>query len=82
MISLLLFFFTETIEEASSAKSEIDRLRDEIEKVKGENSELRDAVHSQQVKTGCICPTFIFNTVLTKGIVLCHCSRTRQVCYR
>ncbi|KAG4078158.1 hypothetical protein HA402_002210 [Bradysia odoriphaga] len=38
----------ETIEEASSAKSEIDRLRDEIEKIKFENSELRDAVHSQQ----------------------------------
>lgn len=49
-LCVCLYSFAETIEESSNAKSEIDRLRTEIEKIKIENSELRETVHSQQVR--------------------------------
>lgn len=45
-----MFVLLETIEESSYSKTEIERLLDEVEKLKFENIELRGLINSHQVK--------------------------------
>lgn len=40
----------DTIEVSSSSKAQIDRLLDENERLKRDNGELRDQIHSHQVR--------------------------------